>query len=448
MRRTDAGAYMFWNVAGMLGLSGNILADTFFVSDRLGADGLAALNLAVSIFGLINGIGMMFGIGGATRYAVRRGRKEDEEAGRAFTAAVCLGAAAGGILAAAGSRWIWQLARFLGAEGEILPACVSYLEIILLFAPMFICNHVLTAFVRSGGRPGLAMAGMLAGSLSNIFLDYLFMYPFQWGIRGAAFATALAPVIGAGFSAACLALNRHRFGLAGCWKPGHFRLRLLLSEGFDLIRLGGAAFVNESSASAVMVLFNLLVLRHGGNTGVAAYGIVANLALVAMAVFTGISQGCQPLISRAYGEGNGREADGIYRKAGRTAAFIGTAAAVSAWIFAPQLAAMFCRAEERALQAMAENGLRLYFTGFLFVGGNLMTAAFLGAVERAGTAFRLSLYRGILGTAAAALLFSQVLGLAGVWLAFPAAEFGARLFRRRLVSGDGAVPVSGTGGAG
>ena len=87
MRRTDAGAYMFWNVAGMLGLSGNILADTFFVSDRLGADGLAALNLAVSIFGLINGIGMMFGIGGATRYAVRRGRKEEEEAGKAFTAA-------------------------------------------------------------------------------------------------------------------------------------------------------------------------------------------------------------------------------------------------------------------------------------------------------------------------------------------------------------------------
>ena len=188
--------YVSLNVLGALGLSGYILADTLFVAHRLGTDGLAALNLAISVFGLINGLGLMLGIGGATRYAICRTQGDGVRADRAFSRALACGGALGGLLALAGLLWAVPLARLLGAEGTILPMCSVYLRTVLLFAPCFLLNHILTAFVRNDGNPKLAMAAMLLGSLSNIVLDYVFLYPMDMGIFGAALATGIAPVVG------------------------------------------------------------------------------------------------------------------------------------------------------------------------------------------------------------------------------------------------------------
>lgn len=165
--------YVSLNVLGALGLSGYILADTLFVAHRLGTDGLAALNLAISVFGLINGLGLMLGIGGATRYAICRTQGDGVRADRAFSRALACGGTLGGLLALAGLLWAVPLARLLGAEGAILPMCSVYLRTVLLFAPCFLLNHILTAFVRNDGNPKLAMAAMLLGSLSNIVLDYV-----------------------------------------------------------------------------------------------------------------------------------------------------------------------------------------------------------------------------------------------------------------------------------
>ncbi|MFQ7452100.1 MAG: MATE family efflux transporter [Flavonifractor plautii] len=141
--------YVSLNVLGALGLSGYILADTLFVAHRLGTDGLAALNLAISVFGLINGLGLMLGIGGATRYAICRTQGDGVRADRAFSRALACGGTLGGLLALAGLLWAVPLARLLGAEGAILPMCSVYLRTVLFFAPCFLLNHILTAFVRN-----------------------------------------------------------------------------------------------------------------------------------------------------------------------------------------------------------------------------------------------------------------------------------------------------------
>ena len=187
--------YVSLNVLGALGLSGYILADTLFVAHRLGTDGLAALNLAISVFGLINGLGLMLGIGGASRYAIYRTQGDGVRADRAFSRALACGGALGGLLALAGLLWAVPLARLLGAEGAILPMCSVYLRTVLLFAPCFLLNHILTAFVRNDGNPKLAMAAMLLGSLSNIVLDYVFLYPMDMGIFGAALATGMKAIV-------------------------------------------------------------------------------------------------------------------------------------------------------------------------------------------------------------------------------------------------------------
>lgn len=411
--------YVSLNVLGALGLSGYILADTLFVAHRLGTDGLAALNLAISVFGLINGLGLMLGIGGASRYAICRTQGDGVRADRAFSRALACGGALGGLLALAGLLWAVPLARLLGAEGTILPMCSVYLRTVLFFAPCFLLNHILTAFVRNDGNPKLAMAAMLLGSLSNIVLDYVFLYPMDMGIFGAALATGIAPVVGLCVSSLHILTRRSHF-------------RPALRPLADLAGLGSAAFLNECSSGLVLVVFNLLTLRLAGTLGVAAYGIVANLALMALALFTGVNQGVQPLVSLAHGRGDAAGVRTLCRMALGLALCAGLCMAALAFFAAGPLVSLFNRDGDPALQQMAEQGLRLYFLGFPFAGLNLVTASFLGAAEHPGRSLRLSLLRGFVAIVAAALLLAALLGLTGVWLAFPAAEGAVLLVSLRF----------------
>lgn len=423
LNRTFA-RYMSLNILGMLGMSGYILADTFFVSSRLGSDGLAALNLAISVFGFINGLGMMLGIGGATRYAICKAREDDREANASFTLSLVAGIGAGVVLVAFGLLFSRPLAGLLGAEDRILPMCAVYLRTAFLFAPFFILNHILVAFVRNDGSPKLAMTAMLVGSLSNIVLDYLFLYPLNMGIFGAALATGTAPIIGIAISSIHIFSGRSRFKAV----PTGLSLRKMAA----VAGLGIAAFINEFSSGITLVVFNLLVMHAAGTIGVAAYGVVANLALVVLSVFTGIAQGSQPLLSHAYGMQDLSVVRRVYHMALLLASGLGLLALGAALLFPAQLVSLFNSEGNAALQAIAEPGLKLYFIGFLFVGFNFVAAALLGATEQAGASFRVSFFRGCLGIVPAACLFAFLFGMTGIWLAFPAVELVTLLLSVRL----------------
>ena len=138
--------YITLSVLGMLGSSGTILADTFFIANKLGADGLAALNLSVSVFGLINGLGMMLGIGGAARYAICKSKGENQEADRTFTLALLTAVFCGVVLIICGTLFSGPAVRLLGADSHIVPMCQSYLRTVLCFAPFFILNHFFIHF--------------------------------------------------------------------------------------------------------------------------------------------------------------------------------------------------------------------------------------------------------------------------------------------------------------
>lgn len=428
LNRTFA-RYMSLNILGMLGMSGYILADTFFVSSRLGSDGLAALNLAISVFGFINGLGMMLGIGGATRYAICKAREDDREANASFTLSLVAGIGAGVVLVLFGLLFSRPLAGLLGAEDRILPMCAVYLRTAFLFAPFFILNHILVAFVRNDGSPKLSMTAMLVGSLSNIVLDYLFLYPLNMGIFGAALATGTAPIIGIAISSIHTFSGRSQFKAV----PTGLSLRKMAA----VAGLGIAAFINEFSSGITLVVFNLLVMHAAGTIGVAAYGVVANLALVVLSVFTGIAQGSQPLLSHAYGMQDLSVVRRVYHMALLLASALGLLALGAALLFPTQLVSLFNSEGNAALQAIAEPGLKLYFIGFLFVGFNFVSAALLGATEQAGASFRVSFFRGCLGIVPAACLFAFLFGMTGIWLAFPAVELvtlflSVRLGRRAL----------------
>ena len=184
--------YSSLNVLGMIGLSCYILADTFFVSQGLGTNGLTALNLAIPIYSFIHGSGLMIGMGGGTRYSIQKSRMEHGAANRTFTNAVYLAAAFAVLFVIVGFFFSGTIVSLFGADESVFAMSETYLRVILLFAPAFLLNNVLLCFVRNDGAPQLAMAAMIGGSLSNVVLDWVFIFPCRMGMFGAAFATGLA----------------------------------------------------------------------------------------------------------------------------------------------------------------------------------------------------------------------------------------------------------------
>ena len=295
----DFGKYVSLNVMGMIGLSCYILADTFFVSKGLGTDGLAALNLAIPIYSFIHGSGLMIGMGGGTRYSICKSRNDDKEANRTFTTAVYLAAGFALLFMLLGLFATGTILRLFGAQGRVYEMSNTYLQVILLFAPAFLMNNVLLCFTRNDGAPQRAMAAMIGGSLSNVVLDWVFIFPCGMGIFGAVFATGLAPIISMMILSPHILKKRNGFHFARCLpQPG--RVGKILSSGLP-------SLVTEASSGIVMIVFNSIIMGLEGNVGVAAYGVIANLSLVIIAVYTGIAQGIQPLISRSYGAGRREE---------------------------------------------------------------------------------------------------------------------------------------------
>lgn len=409
--------YISSNVMGMIGLSCYILADTYFIAAKMGSQGLTSLNLAISIYSFIHGLGLMIGIGAATRFGIYRSQSKEKEADEIFTSAVFLGVIAGIIFLLVGVFGAKHLAFLLGARGEILPMTTIYLRTILCFAPCFLLNNIFLAFVRNDKAPQLAMAGMLFGSLANIVMDYIFIFPLNMGMFGAAFATGTAPVV------SMIVLLIHKMK-----KKNHFHFCKVLVPVKQMIyfcSLGVSALINEISSGIVLIVFNLLILKFEGDLGVAAYGVVANLALVAVSIFTGISQGAQPMISRYYGKEDTKGAWKVYQYGIIVSVCFGVFLFLSVLFFAPQLVQIFNSEQNPNLARMAEEGLRLYFIGFLFVGVNIITASYLAAIEQAAKSFRISIFRGMIGILIFALGLSALFQMKGIWIAFPCTEAAA-----------------------
>ena len=258
------------------------------------------------------------------------------------------------------------------------------------------------------------MLAMLGGSMANILLDYVFIFPLGMGIFGAVLATGLAPLISIAIMSGHWMGKNKGFHLAKTEIQGQTAL-LILSLGFP-------SLITEVSSGIVIIVFNVIILGLKGNVGVAAYGVIANLSLVVISIFTGIAQGMQPLISSAYGRGDSARIRGILRYGLAAAVFISlTLYAGICWGAAP-ITAVFNSENNLKLQEIAEYGLRLYFTGIPAAGLNIILSIFFTSTEQAVPAHIISLLRGMVLIIPIAFFLSGLWGMTGVWLAFPATE--------------------------
>ena len=405
--------YVSQNIFGLLGTSCYILADTYFIAQAAGTDGVTLLNLCLPIYNFIFAIGSMIGLGAATRYAILRAQG-DEKAQRYFSNAIFCVCILAVPFVLAGIFCPDGLLRLMGGDAGIVALGENYARIFLLFTPFFMCNYVVASFVRNDGDPSLAMVATLSGSLFNVVFDYIFIFPMGLGLPGAALATAISPML----SIAICSTHFLKQSNTVAFVRKAPSLRLLAQS----CQLGISGFVGELSSGVTTTVFNFLLLRLAGNVAVAAYGVVANFALVATAIFNGVAQGAQPLVSQCYGRNEMAGAKKLLLLGCGTA--LGLAAVLYGVVFGftDSLAALF-NSENSALMAeFAHSGMRIYFAGYFFAGCNIVAAGYLGAVDRPTEASITSLCRGMAAIVVCSLVLSALFGMTGVWAAFPASE--------------------------
>ena len=405
--------YVSQNIFGLLGTSCYILADTYFIAQAAGTDGVTLLNLCLPIYNLIFAFGSMIGLGAATRYAILRAQG-DARAQRYFSNAifsVCILAVPFmlvGIFRPDG------LLRLMGGDADIVALGMNYARIFLMFTPFFMCNYVVASFVRNDGDPSLAMVATLSGSLFNVVFDYIFIFPMGLGLPGAALATAISPILSIAVCSAHFIKKSNTITFVR--KAPSVRL---LAQS---CQLGISGFVGEMSSGVTTTVFNFLLLGLAGNVAVAAYGVIANFALVATAIFNGVAQGAQPLVSECYGRSDRAGAKKLLLLGSCTALVLAAVLYGIIFGFTDGLVGVFNSEHSAQMAEFAHMGMRLYFIGYFFAGFNIVAAGYLSATNRPVEASVTSICRGMVAIVACSLVLSRLFGMNGVWAAFPASE--------------------------
>ncbi len=408
------------NILSMLAMSFYILADTIFVANipDIGADCLTALQLVLPFFSLLNGVGVLLGVGGATLYSVAKGAGDDERANRIFTQVMIIGGVLGALFTILGLTIPTQIVSMLGAKGEIVALAVTYLKALSICNLPFVVNHIMLAFVRNDNAPRLAMTAVVVSSLFNVLLDWILIFPCGLGIFGASFATGLASVVSLIIMSWHFIRRKNNFRFQ---RPSfHFKdIRFTLAAGFP-------SMLAELSNGIVILVFNMLILKIGGENGgiaINAYSVTANLALIAMFTFNGISQGTQPLFSINYGAGKKDNIRKIMLYGCATALGMATLYYVSFFLGRDGLIKLFNNAGSVEMAEIAREAIVLYNIAYFAAALNIVATALFATNGKPMFSFIISILRGLALPLGLAFLLSSTLELKGIWLTMPIAEF-------------------------
>lgn len=408
----EFGNYTLKNILASLGLSLYVIIDTLFIALAAGAIGLAALNIVLPIFNLFNSVGLMFGIGGATIYSMNKETKPNETL---YGQLLILGILVGIFFIIIANTFTYQLLYIMGANSQTINVAASYLKIISFAAPLFIANYISVNFIRNDGNPKLTMFATLSETGFVVIIDYIFVFGFGWGMNGAAFATLFAPLI------SLLILTNHRF-----FPKRELTLKLKfpnISLVKSVTRLGFPSLLTEMSTGISIFVFNIVLLKIGGNYEVAAYGVITNISIIVLAFFNGVSFGMQPLVAREYGKNNWINVKKLIHSSLSTCIIIALVCYCFLVAFKYPVINIFNNAHSHLLVIYASYGIPFYFLSTFFSGININTMLFFVSINQPKLSFSISILRGYLILLPSIVILGYSFGVTGVWLSVPFTEF-------------------------
>ncbi len=390
------------------------VVDGFFVSNYVGKTPFAAVNFIYPFLMILGTVGFMFGTGGSAIVAKTLGENNEEKANRLFSFFVYISVALGAVIAVLAFIFIRPIAAALHAEGELLENCVLYGRIFILGLPMYVLQMEFQSFFVTAGKPGLGFLSTVAGGLTNMIFDALFIVVFKWGLAGAAAATVMGQCVGG------------IIPLVYFFRPNTSLLRLGKTnfDGAALLKAttnGSSELMSNISMSLVSMLYNIQLIKYAGEDGVSAYGVLMYVNLVFLAIFIGYSIGTAPVIGYHYGAKNPAEIGSILKKSFVIIGISSLAMLGFSEVMAGPLSRIFV-GYDPALYEMTVHGFRIFSFQFLFAGVSIFASSFFTALSNGGVSAMISFLRTLVFQTAAILILPLIWKLDGIWISIVAAE--------------------------
>lgn len=409
--------FVFPSIVMMVFTSVYGVVDGLFVSNFVGKTSFAAINLIMPVLMIFGGIGFMLGTGGSALVAKTLGEQKKEKAQSYFTMMIWITLIVGVTVSVAGFAFMRPVAVALGASEAMLPECVLYGRITMIFNVTFMLQNVFQGFLITAEKPKLGLVVTVAAGLTNMALDALFIGVFKWGVAGAALATGLSQSVGG------------LIPMIYFLRPNTSLLRLVRTrlELQPILRAcgnGASEMVSNVTASVVGMLYNFQLLKYAGENGVASYGVLMYVQFIFVAVFIGYSIGSAPVVGYHYGAGNHGELKGLLRKSILLMGTMGCGMAIAAQFLAAPLSGVFVGYDPELFR-MTTRALRIASSAFVVVGFNIFASSFFTALNNGGVSAAISFLRTFLFKLSAVLILPLLLDLDGIWWADVTAELFA-----------------------
>lgn len=390
------------------------IVDGLFVSNVVGKTAFAAVNLILPFPTILSALGFMIGTGGSALISKTMGEGDDKKANSLFSLMVYLTIVLGTVISVIGLIFVPQVAVLLGAQGEMVDICVLYGRIYLSALPLFMLQYVFQSFLVVAEKPKMGLAVTVAAGVTNMILDALFMAVFDWGVAGAALATAISQAIGGGIP------------LIYFLMPNKSRLRLGKTniDGRAIIKTctnGSSELMTNISSNIVNILFNYQLMQFAGEDGVSAYGVIMYCNFIFISVFLGYSIGSAPIIGFQYGAGNYTELKSLLKKSAWIIGILSVVLMGLAEVLSPTLSRIFV-GYDSGLLALTQRAFRIYSVMFLFCGFNVFGSSFFTALNNGLVSAIISFLRTLVFQIGCVLILPILLDIDGIWLSVVIAE--------------------------
>ncbi len=400
--------YAIPQMIGLLFNSIYLIVDGIFIGNRLGRDAMAAAAVSVPFIEILIALSMAVASGAGIMISSQLGRKENEEAVQTFNTAILCFAVIGISIIVMGNTFLHSLAEVLGSTPQIHDKAICYLQYIVTFSPFLLFSFLLGGLVRNDGCPELAMFALAFGSISNMALDYVFMYPLNMGISGAALATAIGPV----FSVAILLPHF-------LMKKGNLYFTKLKIQPHKIRRifmLGFPSFIMEFTIGIITFVYNFAIVKYGyGEIGLAAYLVIGYLMLIILTIFLGMAEGLQPVFSYFAGiSEDGRNQD-MRRFATKIFLSIGLLCYLFILFFSSYFFSIFNPKDTELIAFMTSKSIS-YFCGFFLAGYNILMISYWQSTQSTKKALLISLSRSFIFPPILILVLPVFLGGEVIWI--------------------------------
>ena len=394
-----------------------VMIDGFFVSNFVGTLQFAALNLIFPFVMLLSAVGLLLGTGGSALVAKTLGEGKKDKANKIFSMIIYLSLFLGICLSTLGLFFVRDVAEILGATGELLEESVIYAQILFISLTFNLLQFEFASFLPAAEKPQLGFYITILTGVLNIIFDAIFILIFEWGLTGAAIATAITEFIGGIIP--FIYFSRKNTSLLQLTKT-HLDLHAL----FQICTNGISELTSNVSMSIVGMLYNLQLLRYIGSDGVAAFGILLYVSFIFESIFIGYSMGISPVVAYNYGAKRHTELQSLLRKSFTIIGVLGILMLICAEIFAYSLSGIFISNNENLLE-MTVHALRIYSFVFLFAGFAIFTSSFFTALNNGILSAIISVMRTLVFEVAAVLILPLIWGLDGIWFSMTSADIMA-----------------------